>query len=258
MQADLFDVRGKVALVTGASGGLGKRFAELLAGRGARVVLAARRQERLDDLVKSLRDCGHEVSAIVTDVLDDTSVVKAFEHATETFGCPQIIINNAGVSVPKPALALTRQDWDHVVDTNLRAAWIVAQTAAKNMVAHSVGGSIINIVSIAGAPRTMGNVLPYVVSKAGLSAVTRALAIELIQYGIRVNAIAPGLFDSELGSNSESAAERRRKMVERIPIGRTGAPEDLDGPLLLLASDASAYMTGSVVVVDGGWSESNL
>ena len=100
MQADLFDVRGKVALVTGASGGLGKRFAELLAGRGARVVLAARRQERLDDLVKSLRDCGHEVSAIVTDVLDDTSVVKAFEHATETFGCPQIIINNAGVSVP--------------------------------------------------------------------------------------------------------------------------------------------------------------
>lgn len=258
MQADIFSVKGKVALVTGSSGGLGKRFAELLVEHGAKVVLAARRQDRLDVLEAELRAKGGEVTSFATDVLDDASVAAAFDHAIKVFGCPDIVVNNAGVSLAKPALELERKDWDYVVDTNLRAAWIVAQTAAKQMVANSIPGSIINIVSIAGEPRTMGNVLPYVASKAGLSAVTRALAIEVIKHGVRVNAIAPGLFDSELGANNPAAQERRKKMTERIPIGRTGAPTDLDGPLLLLASDASAYMTGSVVVVDGGWSENNL
>ena len=251
-----FDLSGKVALVTGASSGLGVHFARTLAAAGASVAIAARRADRLASLQAELQGAGHKVAAVELDVQSGKSVSAAFDAAEAALGAIDIVVNNAGISIVKPALDMPEEDWDAVVDTNLRGAWLVAQTAAKRWVAAKRPGVIVNIASILGL-RTIGQVAPYNASKAGLIHLTQALAMEWARYNIRVNAICPGYIETEMNSDFWKTPGGQR-LIERIPQRRIGQPEHLDGALLLLASEAGSFMTGSVLTVDGGHTVSSL
>jgi NAD(P)-dependent dehydrogenase (short-subunit alcohol dehydrogenase family) len=251
-----FDLLGKAALVTGASSGLGVHFARTLAGAGASVAIAARRADRLASLQAELQDAGGKATAVDLDVQSGASVRAAFDAAEAVLGAIDIVVNNAGVSIVKPALDMPEEDWDAVVDTNLRGAWLVAQTAGKRWVAAKPPGVIVNIASILGL-RTIGQVAPYNASKAGLIHLTRVLAMEWARHDIRVNAICPGYIETEMNSAFWKTPAGQR-LIERIPQRRIGQPEHLDGALLLLASDAGTFMTGSVVAVDGGHTVSSL
>ncbi len=245
-----FSVEGRVALVTGASRGLGRHFACTLARHGARVALCARDLGLLKAAVEEIRAAGGEGIALPMDVCDADSVAEAFQRAGSQLGAVTVVVNNSGVAGAERALEVDEAAWDRVLDTNLKGAWRVAQTAAKAMVAADSGGSIINIASIL-AFRVAGGVSPYAASKAGLVQLTRALALELARHRIRVNAIAPGYFATEMNQDFFNSPQGEA-MIKRIPQRRVGDPGDLDGALLLLASDASGYMTGSTIVVDGG------
>jgi NAD(P)-dependent dehydrogenase (short-subunit alcohol dehydrogenase family) len=247
-----FDLSGKVALVTGASSGLGTHFAHCLGDAGASVVLAARRADRLKTLQAELEKKGTAAKSIDLDVQSSQSVAAALDAA----GPLDIVVNNAGISVVRPALDMPEKDWDAVVDTNLRGAWLVAQGAAKRWVADRRPGSIVNIASILGL-RTIGQVAPYNASKAGLIHLTQALAMEWARYKIRVNAICPGYIETEMNSDFWKTPGGQ-KLIDRIPQRRIGQPEHLDGALLLLASKAGDFMTGSVITVDGGHMVSSL
>jgi NAD(P)-dependent dehydrogenase (short-subunit alcohol dehydrogenase family) len=251
-----FDLSGKVALVTGASSGLGVHFARTLAAAGASVAIAARRADRLASLQAELLNAGVKAAAVELDVQSGKSVKAAFDAAEKMLGAIDIVVNNAGISIVKPALDMPEEDWDAVVDTNLRGAWLVAQTAAKRWVAAKRPGVIVNIASILGM-RTIGQVAPYNASKAGLIHLTRALAMEWARYDIRVNAICPGYIETEMNRDFWKTPGGQR-LIERIPQRRIGQPEHLDGALLLLASDAGTFMTGSVLTVDGGHTVSSL
>jgi len=246
----LFDIRGKVALVTGASSGLGESFAKALAARGAVVVAAARRAERLESLVAAIRADGGSAHAVSLDVTDPASVTAAVHRAAELAGGIDILVNNAGIADTKASIELEEGDWRRVLDTNLDGAWRVAQAVAKSMIAGKRAGSIVNIASILGL-RQATHLLAYAAAKAALVQVTKALALEWARHAIRVNAIAPGYVITEMNRDF-FASEPGQAMTRRIPQRRIGSPRDLEGALLLLASDAGAYMTGSIVVVDGG------
>ncbi len=247
-----FDLSGKVALVTGASSGLGAHFAHCLGDAGASVVLAARRADRLESLQAELARKGVTAKAVDLDVQSAESVTAALEAA----GPLDVVVNNAGISIVKPALEMPEKDWDVVVDTNLRGAWLVAQGAAKRWAAEKRPGSIVNIASILGL-RTIGQVAPYNASKAGLIHLTQALAMEWARYKIRVNAICPGYIETEMNSAFWKTPGGQR-LIDRIPQRRIGQPEHLDGALLLLASEAGDFMTGSTITVDGGHMVSSL
>ncbi len=247
---------GKVALVTGASSGLGRHFAGVLAQAGATVVLAARRVDRLDDRVAEIRATGAAAHAVALDVTDPASVVAAFDAIAATAGMPDILVNNAGIAETKAALDITPAEWSRVIDTNLTGCFTVAAEAARRMKQGGGGGSIVNIASILGL-RVGGMVAPYCASKAGLIQLTKALALEWARDGIRVNALAPGYVETDL-NRAFFASDAGQKMLKRIPQRRLGQVSDLDGPLLLLCSDASAYMTGTVIAVDGGHLVSSL
>jgi len=247
-----FDLSGKVALVTGASSGLGSHFAHCLGEAGASVVLAARRADRLQSLQAELAGKGITAKAVDLDVQSAESVASALEAA----GPLDVVVNNAGISIVKPALEMPEKDWDAVVDTNLRGAWLVAQGAARRWAAEKRPGSIVNIASILGL-RTIGQVAPYNASKAGLIHLTQALAMEWARYQIRVNAICPGYIETEMNS-AFWKTPGGQKLIDRIPQRRIGQPEHLDGALLLLASEAGAFMTGSTITVDGGHVVSSL
>jgi NAD(P)-dependent dehydrogenase (short-subunit alcohol dehydrogenase family) len=247
-----FDLGGKVALVTGASSGLGAHFAHCLGDAGASVVLAARRADRLESLQAELARKGIIAKAIELDVQSAASVAAALEAA----GPLDVVVNNAGISIVKPALEMPEKDWDTVVGTNLRGAWLVAQGAAKRWAAEKRPGSIVNIASILGL-RTIGQVAPYNASKAGLIHLTQALAMEWARYKIRVNAICPGYIETEMNS-AFWKTPGGQKLIDRIPQRRIGQPEHLDGALLLLASEAGDFMTGSTITVDGGHMVSSL
>jgi len=250
------DLRGRIALVTGASSGLGRHFAGVLARAGAGIVAAARRRPPLDALVTEIVAGGGRALAVELDVTDARSVASAFDQATAAVGLPDVVINNAGVSITTNALALSEHDWDTVVDTNLRGAWLVAQEAARRLTAAKAPGAIVNIASIVGI-RTIGHLAPYAAAKAGLIHLTRVLAMEWARYDIRVNAIAPGYIETDINRDFWTT-DAGRRLIERIPMRRLGRLEDLDGPLLLLASEAGAFMTGAVLVVDGGHVTSSL
>jgi 3-oxoacyl-[acyl-carrier protein] reductase len=252
--SDLFDLSGRVALVTGASQGLGRRFARVLAGRGAAVGLAARQLDKLRELEREIAGAGGRVASVALDVTDGASIERAVATIEDALGPIDVLINNAGTAVSKSVLEQTEADWDQVLDTNLKGAFFVAQAVAKRMVARdpkpACGGNIVNIASVL-ALDVVGHLAPYAASKAGLWQLTRTLALELARHDVRVNALAPGYIVTEINRDF-LATEAGERMRRRIPQRRFGTPEDLDGALLLLASDASRYMTGSIVVLDGG------
>jgi NAD(P)-dependent dehydrogenase (short-subunit alcohol dehydrogenase family) len=219
--------------------------------------LAARRREQLEANVAAIAGAGQEAIAVAMDVIDPESVERGVAEVALRFGGPAtVLVNNSGVTASDPALDLDPADWDKVMDTNVKGAWLVARAAARQMIDAGVGGSVVNIASILGF-RVAGRVAPYAASKAGLLHLTRALAFEWARHRIRVNAIAPGYIETDLNRDF-FASDPGKALIARIPQRRLGQPEDLDGALLLLASDASAYMTGSTVVVDGGHLQSTL
>ena len=246
-----FDLDGKVAIVTGASSGLGRHFALMLARAGAKVAVAARRLDRLHELVGEIEAFDGRAIALGLDVTDSQSVRDAVAAAETELGAIAVLVNNAGTTVAKPPLELDESEWDRVIDTNLKGAWLVAQEVARHMARLGHGGSIINIASVLGV-RAGRHVAPYSASKAGLIQLTRSLALDLASHDIRVNAIAPGYIETDMNREfiSSPAGER---LLRRIAQRRFGEASDLDGVLLLLASDASRYMTGSVITVDGGY-----
>ena len=247
---------GRVALVTGANGGLGEHFAETLAQAGARVALCARRIDTLANVAARIRASGGAAQEVALDVTRRDSVVRAFEEAARRLGPVTVVVNNAGVAITKPLLDHSEEDWEQVIGVNLTGAWRVAQEAARHMVKNATGGSIVNIASILGL-RVSSQVPSYVASKAALIHLTKAMALELARHKIRVNALAPGYI--ETGINREFfESEAGQAVVKRIPQRRIGSAGELDGALLLLASDAGSYATGSVFVLDGGQLVSSL
>jgi 3-oxoacyl-[acyl-carrier protein] reductase len=245
----IFDLAGKVALVTGASSGLGVRFAEILAANGAAVVLVARRVDRLNAVKARIEQSGGRAIAVEADVRDRAGMQSAFDAAEKVFGTVTILVNNAGIVHSGRAIDLAEEDWRRVLATNLDAVFYWAQEAARRMLAAGTGGAIVNIASVLGFSPDKG-VAAYATAKAGVVQLTKALALELSFKGIRVNAIAPGWIVTEINRNY--LAGPGAAMKRQIPMGRFGDVNDLDGPLLLLVSDAGRYMTGATIVADGG------
>lgn len=248
----MFDLAGKRAMVTGASSGLGRHFSRVLAGAGAEVTVAARRKEALDDLVSQIVAEGGRAKAVTLDVQSRQSITAALDAA----GPIDLLVNNAGVTNTKPVLDQTEEDFDFILDTNLKGGFLVATEAARRMRDAGLPGSIINIASILGL-RQGGQVTPYAISKAAVIQMTKQLALELARHDIRVNALAPGYVSTEL-NDAFFESDAGKALIKRIPQRRLGDLSDLDGPLLLLASDASRYMTGAIISVDGGHLLSSL
>ncbi|SOZ40883.1 SDR family NAD(P)-dependent oxidoreductase [Cupriavidus neocaledonicus] len=249
------DLDGKVALVTGAFGGLGLHFAQTLARAGCKVALAGRRVAEGEAVLADLCRQGGQGCVVALDVRDPASVGAAFEAAHQQLGPVQVVVNSAGIATTGPAMEVEEGAWQSVIDTNLNGAWRVAQCAARMMRAAG-GGSIVNIASILGL-RVAQQVPAYTAAKAGLIHLTRSLALEWARHGIRVNALAPGYFETDI-NRGFFESDSGRAMIARIPQRRLGQPGQLDGALLLLASDASEYMTGTVLPVDGGHSINSL
>ncbi|HEY7229313.1 MAG TPA: glucose 1-dehydrogenase [Pseudolabrys sp.] len=248
--ADMFSLKGRVALVTGASSGLGVQFAKALADNGAAVALVARRADRLKALKDEIEGKGGRAVAIEADVTDHAAIAHAFDAAEKAFGTVTILVNNAGIAHGGRAVEMPPEEWRKVLATNLDAVFLWAQEAARRLLAAKQQGAIVNIASVLGLAVSKGAVA-YAAAKAGVVQVTKALAVELAFKGVRVNAIAPGWFVTEMNDdylNSEAGTAIKRE----IPMGRFGNPGDLDGALLLLVSDAGSYITGATIVVDGG------
>lgn len=247
--SEIFDLKGRVAMVTGASSGLGTRFARVLAANGAAVALVARRADRLNDIKARIEGAGGKAIAVEGDVLDRALMKRAFDETEKALGTVTILINNAGVAHSTRATDLTEEEWRRVVGTNLDAVFFNAQEAAKRMLSAGKKGAIVNIASVLGFGVSKGTVA-YSTAKAGVVQLTKALALELAFKGVRVNAIAPGWFVTEI--NRDYLEGAGKGLTRDIPVGRFGRDGDLDGTLLLLVSDAGAYMAGATVVVDGG------
>jgi NAD(P)-dependent dehydrogenase (short-subunit alcohol dehydrogenase family) len=249
---EFFRLDGKHVVITGASSGFGSHFAGVLADAGAKVVLGARRVDKVRDRVAEIRAAGGEAAGLPLDVRSADSIRGFLAAAEEAFGPIDVVINNAGVEAgAKTYTMIDEEDWDFVMDTNLKGAWMMSKFYTERVVANKqAGGNIVNISSITDR-RTIKGQFPYAISKGALTRMTEVMALEAARYRIRVNALAPGyiLTDvSRLLLESEAAPE----FVKGVPMRRFGEFEDLNGPILLLASDASSYMTGSVIVVDGG------
>lgn len=247
---DRFRVDGKVALVTGAGSGLGRQFAITLAEAGATVALAARRREKLKQTAALVEEAGGKAISIDLDVTDSLSVTSCVREVESELGTPDILVNNAGIAKQAFLTDISEEDWDAVLDTNLKGVFLMAQATAKAMMIAEKPGSIINIASILGlgVSKALGS---YIAAKSGVIQLTKAMALEWTRNEIRVNALAPGYFVTEI--NEEAFEQGGHELVrQNVPMGRVGDLSEISGPLLLLASDAGSYMTGSILTVDGG------
>ena len=251
MKADtLFDLTGEVALVTGASSGLGLRFAEVLAANGARVALVARRADRLADLKRKIEKAGGQAIAIEADVLDRAAMRRAYDSTEKAFGTVTILLNNAGIAHTDRAVDLSEDTWKNVLAIDLDAVFFWSQEAARRMLAANRKGAIVNIASVLGFNASKG-VVAYAVAKAGVVQLTKALGMEWANKGIRVNGLAPGWFTTDI-NREFLESERGQTIRKEIPMERFGQDGDLDGPLLLLVSQAGRFMAGETIAVDGG------
>jgi 3-oxoacyl-[acyl-carrier protein] reductase len=249
--SDLFGLSGEVVLVTGASQGLGRQFARVLAERGAAVALGARQTGKLESLAKEITGAGGRAVAVAMDVTSQPSIRWALDQADAALGPVTVLINNAGVQRERAAVDLAEADWDAVIDTNLKGAFSCATEVARRMIARQQGGNVINIASVLGLG-VMGHLSPYNASKGGLIQLTKSFALEWASKSIRVNALAPGYIDTEF-NHEFWATPAGERLIKRIPQRRLGAEADLDGAIVFLASKASRYMTGAVLTVDGGF-----
>jgi NAD(P)-dependent dehydrogenase (short-subunit alcohol dehydrogenase family) len=249
--AEMFSLQGRVALVTGASSGLGRQFAKALADNGAAVALVARRADRLKALKDDIEGKGGKAIALEADVTDRAAMVRAFDQAEKAFGTVTILVNNAGIAQSsRRAVEVTEEEWRKVLGVDVDALFYNAQEAARRMLAAKKPGSIVNIASVLGFGVSKG-VIAYATAKAAVVQITKALGVELAFKGVRVNAIAPGWFVTEINDKYLSG-ETGETLKRQIPMGRFGKEGDLDGALLLLASDAGSYITGATIVADGG------
>jgi len=246
----LFDITGRVALVTGAGSGLGRAFAIALAGAGASVAITGRRPDKLQETVDLVREQGGRAEPFELDVTNPERVGDVLARIEGALGPVDILVNNAGIVRPGLLTEISQDDWDAVIETNLTAVHRMAREVAKRMQDAGRSGSIINIASILGRRVTAG-LGAYIAAKSAVLQLTQAQALEWARFGIRSNAIAPGFFETEMNAG-HFGTSAGKKMVQRIPMRRIGDAEELAGPLLLLASDASSYMTGTVITVDGG------
>lgn len=247
--SELFDMTGQTVLITGGGTGLGRGFAETLAVAGAKVIIAARRQDKCEEVIEEISGLGAEAHFVSMDVSDAGSVARGFAEAA-AIAPIDVLVNNAGIVVEPMLHDLSEDQWDSVMDVNLKGCWLVAREAVRRMIAEDRGGSIVNISSVMGTC-VMKGTGAYAASKAGLIHLTHAMSLEWIRYGIRVNALAPGYCHTEI-SEDFFQKEAGQKLVKRIPQRRLGTTKDMAGAILLLCSPASSYMTGSVVTVDGG------
>ena len=245
-----FDLPGQTALVTGASSGIGRHLALLLAAAGAKVALAARRTELLAEVAREIEADGGSAAPIALDVIRPESAAAAVAEAERALGPLTLLVNNAGVTVAKPVLEHTEADWDYVLDTNLKGAWLMAREFASHLIERERPGRIVNIASVLGL-RTIARLPAYTAAKAGLIHLTHVLAMELARHGILVNALAPGYVETDFNRDFLHS-EAGKRLAARIPLRRVAQPDDLDGAMLLLASPAGAYITGAVIAVDGG------
>jgi NAD(P)-dependent dehydrogenase (short-subunit alcohol dehydrogenase family) len=249
-------LKGRSALITGASSGLGRAFAGMLARAGAEVALAARRRDSLEQVREDIERAGGRAIAVAMDVTAANSVAEAVRTAAHALGRLDILVNNAGVTLTQPFLEISEAEWDRQVDTNLKGAFLVAQAAAKLMCQQATGGAIVNIASILGL-RVAGQLAAYLTSKAGIVQLTKGMALELARHRVRVNALCPGYIETDL-NREFFASDTGRALIKRIPQRRLGQASELEGPLLLMCSDAGSYMTGAVLAVDGGHLVSSL
>jgi len=245
-----FSLAGRTALVTGASSGLGRHFALTLARAGAKVIVAARRLDRLEELAAEIREAGGTAHAVALDVTKTESVYRAFDEGEAELGPVSVLVNNAGIPSSSYFLKMPESEWRSIMDVNLDGVFRVGQEGAKRMAKRGQGGTIINISSVLGIG-VIKTLSPYSASKAAVIQLTKAMALELAREGIRVNAIAPGYIATEMNADFLQS-EPGLALLSKVPMVRAGELRELDGPLLLLASDASTFMTGSVITVDGG------
>lgn len=245
-------LKGKVAVVTGASSGLGERFATILSDAGATVALTARRTDRLEALAGRIRAAGGTAITVRLDVNEQDNIEAAFAQITSELGGVDILVNNSGVSKQARLTDTTPEDFDFVMDTNVKGAFFVAQAAAKDMIARKAPGRIINIASVAGL-RVLSQLSVYCMSKAAVVQMTKAMALEWARYGINTNAICPGYIETEINRDHWSTPGGQ-KLVEMLPRRRVGEPQDLDGLLLLLASGEARFINGAIIAADDGLS----
>jgi NAD(P)-dependent dehydrogenase (short-subunit alcohol dehydrogenase family) len=251
-----FDLSGKVVVVTGAFSGLGLHFSKTLAAEGCLVAMCGRRIELGSTLAAAIRDAGDTAVAFELDVTDASSVASCLSSIRERFGVPDVLVNNAGVAHHAPAFDTTDEAWSQTLNVNLTGVWRLSRMFASELFKAGKGGSIVNIASILGL-RVAQQVVAYAVCKAGVIQMTKALALEWARHKIRVNAIAPGYFETDLNKDFFET-NAGLALIKRIPMRRLGQLQELDGPVLLLTSDASAFMNGAVLCVDGGHMVSSL
>lgn len=249
---DMFSLKGKVAVVTGSSSGLGITFAQALAEVGANIVLAARRVDKLNEVADTITKLGVKVRPIQCDVSQQNQVQSLVDETIKTFGRLDIVVNNAGVAAMSPATDISVEEWNRVVSINLTGTFLCARTAAKQMMKRG-GGKIVNIASIYGAVGDVFPASPYYATKGAVINLTRDLAVEWAPFKVNVNAIAPGFFPSEMTEGIFADPHYLEYINKQTPLGRTGNAEDLKGAVVFLASSASDYVTGQTIFVDGGW-----
>jgi NAD(P)-dependent dehydrogenase (short-subunit alcohol dehydrogenase family) len=248
------DLKDKVAIITGARRGMGKSHALVLAKVGAKVVVSDISEEDCQGVVKEIEKNGGEALAVKCDVTKKEEVNNLVKKTIERFGKVDILINNAGICQFKPFLELTDEEWDRTLNINLRGYFLCAQAAAKEMIKKK-SGVIVNIASVAMGQvgKGMAQIVHYCASKGGIVAMTEALAVELAPYNIRVNAISPGAIETPMAEATKQDPKILESTLAKIPMGRMGRPEEVSNLVLFLSSDSSSYMTGSTVVIDGGW-----